>query len=511
MSEEITVNIVDEPLVIQADITQVVEHITVNLGDANDILEEQQRAMAAEAALSAAIIAGDAAINHNLSSNYVPYQNAHQDVDLGSHSLDAAIINAFTVNAGNIVAGDVDAAGHVNADSLLAFNTITSLGSITGNSIAANSITISGNPVAIAVDPVRTTLIGNGITTSFAISGAQGLVNPSALIVAIDGALQEPGVDYSIANNIITFTSAVPLSSKAVVVTPTNSVQVAQLVPSDGSVSSSKLATGAALDSINQSPITFTQPVSATGQPHAQSLNSSSVVTRSTLNSISRPIFNTINYALDLTNWSAFATAGFNTEGHPNCRKLQGTGALSGGSITILPNNAQQSRMKVGNNKSSIAFASCDFGSKIILSVNFLVASTRFSHTTDSIAFCFGNHLGVNSIGSTLADLFPTTNSVYVGFRTLSGALQLVGKNNANAQVVSPTLATLSDISHIGDFTIEVQGGTASLYRNGIFQGSIGGMSTVLESSGFSTGLHLTTSATTIREIYTQALAITWE
>jgi hypothetical protein len=94
---------------------------------------------------------------------------------------------------------------------------------------------------AALVDPVRTTLTGTGSVSTYAISGASGLVNPSALIVAIDGILQEPSVDYTVSNGNITFTSPLPSGSKAVVIAPTNSLQISQNIPADGSVTSSKL------------------------------------------------------------------------------------------------------------------------------------------------------------------------------------------------------------------------------------------------------------------------------
>ena len=97
---------------------------------------------------------------------------------------------------------------------------------------------------ATAVDPVRTTLTGNGIVSGYAISGANNLINPSALIVAIDGALQEPSVDYTVNSGQITFTSPLPSGSKAVVISPSNSLIAGQVVPSDGSVTSAKIAGG---------------------------------------------------------------------------------------------------------------------------------------------------------------------------------------------------------------------------------------------------------------------------
>jgi hypothetical protein len=112
---------------------------------------------------------------------------------------------------------------------------------VDGN-IAANDIFSNGSKVATLIDPVRTTLTGDGVTTVFPINGADDLVNPSALIVAIDGILQEPVTNYGVGGGNITFTSPIPLGSKAVVISPMNTIQVGQVVPSDGSVTSEKLA-----------------------------------------------------------------------------------------------------------------------------------------------------------------------------------------------------------------------------------------------------------------------------
>jgi hypothetical protein len=115
-------------------------------------------------------------------------------------------------------------------------------GTITGD-LSAENIFIDGNQVATVVDPVKTTITGNGSLSTFSISGASNLLNPSALIVAIDGAMQEPVVDYTVSNDEITFTSPLADGSKAVVISPSNTLQVSQMIPADGSVTSSKLDT----------------------------------------------------------------------------------------------------------------------------------------------------------------------------------------------------------------------------------------------------------------------------
>lgn len=109
--------------------------------------------------------------------------------------------------------------------------------------VSAFNMYSNSNRVAVVVDPVRTSLTGNGAISTFNISGASGIVNPSALIVAIDGAMQEPSIDYFVSGSQITFTSPLASGSKAVVISPTNTLQVSQMIPADGSVSSSKLDT----------------------------------------------------------------------------------------------------------------------------------------------------------------------------------------------------------------------------------------------------------------------------
>lgn len=126
---------------------------------------------------------------------------------------------------------------------------VTINGSVSAQNISAANLYSNGVQVATVVDPVRTTLTGNGVLSTFAISGAGGLVNPSALIVAIDGALQEPGADYGVSGGNIIFTSPLANGSKAVVISPVNTVQVGQVTPSDGSVTSAKIVGGVTLTS----------------------------------------------------------------------------------------------------------------------------------------------------------------------------------------------------------------------------------------------------------------------
>jgi len=172
----------------------------------------------------------------NLSANDILSYNASSNVwcntrDLIVDSLSANVINALSANITVIDIKQYELSGFNVQGNATVQGTISATGPIYSN----------GNQVATVVDPVRTTLTGNGVLSTFAISGANTLVNPSALIVAIDGALQEPVVDYTVLSGSITFTSPLPSGSKAVVISPTNSLQVSQMIPADGSVTSAKL------------------------------------------------------------------------------------------------------------------------------------------------------------------------------------------------------------------------------------------------------------------------------
>ena len=196
-------------------------------------------------------------------SNYVPYIGASKDLDLGVHTVNTAAVytnsinvntlSATTLSADRIYTTQLDALSanitviDIKQYELSGFNvqgdcTIQGNVSASGN-LSASDIYSNGNRVATVVDPVRTSLTGNGILSTFNLSGASGIVNPSALIVAIDGAMQEPVVDYTVLNSQITFTSPLANGSKAVVISPTNTLQVSQMIPADGSVTSTKLDT----------------------------------------------------------------------------------------------------------------------------------------------------------------------------------------------------------------------------------------------------------------------------
>jgi hypothetical protein len=107
------------------------------------------------------------------------------------------------------------------------------------------SIANAGNTLVISTsgqNPVKTSLTGNGTTTTFALNGATS-VNPNNYRVDIDGVLQEPINDYNIVGSNIVFTSTPPTGSKVTVVS-NNLVRAFDVVPSDGSVTPQKLSAG---------------------------------------------------------------------------------------------------------------------------------------------------------------------------------------------------------------------------------------------------------------------------
>jgi hypothetical protein len=184
-------------------------------------------------------VGADAASSSALSahiSDATVHLTSTQNTLLDGITVTAEKVNYLTDVTSNIQ-GQLDAKQPLDSD-------LTAIAALTGTSgllrkTGTDTWTLDTNEAV--VDPVRTTVLGNGVLSTFAINGASGLINPSALIVAIDGILQEPVVDYTVSGGNITFTSPLPSGSKAVVISPTNSLQVSQNIPADGSVTSAKL------------------------------------------------------------------------------------------------------------------------------------------------------------------------------------------------------------------------------------------------------------------------------
>ncbi len=92
-------------------------------------------------------------------------------------------------------------------------DTINNNFALLGTLLASISATLATN-----VESTKTTFTGNGITTIWAVTNGLSL-NPNNYRVDINGVLQEPGIDYTVSLNQITFAIAPPNDSKVVIVT----------------------------------------------------------------------------------------------------------------------------------------------------------------------------------------------------------------------------------------------------------------------------------------------------
>lgn len=107
------------------------------------------------------------------------------------------------------------------------------------------NVTNQGNVIVITApgqSPTKTSIIGNGSTSTFVVNGAVS-INSNNYRVDIDGVLQEPGTDYSISGTNIVFTTPPPPSSKVTVIT-NNLVTINETIPADNTVTPQKLSTG---------------------------------------------------------------------------------------------------------------------------------------------------------------------------------------------------------------------------------------------------------------------------
>jgi hypothetical protein len=146
--------------------------------------------------------------------------------------------NQFVIGGQNIGSGP----GQIYFDSVtdngrsLRFRSLSGVdGVVIGTSGDTLVVSASGQ------NPVKTSLTGNGTTTTFAINGANS-INANNYRVDIDGVLQEPLSDYTINGSNIVFNPAPPNGSKVTVVS-NNLVRAYDIVPSDGSVTTAKLIT----------------------------------------------------------------------------------------------------------------------------------------------------------------------------------------------------------------------------------------------------------------------------
>jgi microcystin-dependent protein len=130
------------------------------------------------------------------------------------------------------------------------------------------NIRTSGNTMVISAsgqNPTKTAFIGTGSRTTWTINDAKS-INANNYRVTIDGVVQEPLADYTINGTNIVFGEAPPLSGNVVVVS-NNLVRAFDVIPSDGSVTTNKLALSAVTTAtINNGAITFEKLVATLQQ-----------------------------------------------------------------------------------------------------------------------------------------------------------------------------------------------------------------------------------------------------
>lgn len=130
------------------------------------------------------------------------------------------------------------------------------------------SVKTVGDTVVISAsgqNPSKTSFISNGSTTTWPVNDAKS-INANNYRVTIDGVVQEPLVDYTINGSNIVFSDAPPLSGNVVVVS-NNLVRAYDIIPSDGSVTTNKLALSAVTTAtINNGAVTFEKLVTTLQQ-----------------------------------------------------------------------------------------------------------------------------------------------------------------------------------------------------------------------------------------------------
>lgn len=77
--------------------------------------------------------------------------------------------------------------------------------------------------------PVVTPLTGDGTTFVFNISGAENIDNPAAIVVTVDGAIQEPVYSYTVSNNVLTFAAAPASGTRIFTLSPNGTKAVGVL------------------------------------------------------------------------------------------------------------------------------------------------------------------------------------------------------------------------------------------------------------------------------------------
>jgi hypothetical protein len=333
------------------------------------------------------------------------------------------------------------------------------------------------NNYATVVDPVRTTVTGNGATSGYAISGASGLVNPSALIVAIDGILQEPVVDYTVASGNITFTSPLPSGSKAVVISPTNSLQVSQNIPADGSVTSAKL------DNSIEVSGNFTANGTANRLPNQLATSRSDIITVNLLELISlqqrvrQIIFgNTFGQTSHSGSGGIFISNPGTVFLRTGTTTSSRAGTNSGGNITVVPPNSVAGDISTQIN----------FSRRQVLAVKL---------ATSASAGCTGRVYWGGTFNSVYAG-DPTNKSIGI---KIDGNGVYVFAHNGTTYTESTNLMTVT-ANIIYEFSVISDGsGNISIYNGTTLLGSItGGPTGLLSPPAYATsGATINNNATT--------------
>ena len=373
--------------------------------------------------------------------------------------------------------------------------------------------TISGNPIATISDPVRTTLIGNGVASGFAISGASGLINPSALIVAIDGAIQEPVVDYIVNTGSVFFASPLPSGSKAVVVSPNNFYQVAQVVPSDGSVTSSKLDNSLQINNLtvaNNFTLNgpFTGNSTQNNLPNQTLVNSGSILTRDLMAMfLEKDIYNfsptsfsastAISGASVSLNSNAIFLRGNNTtQASPNNLAMATVGTQNSDVGFMSITNSSSYAVSGGNRGGADpAYSILDFSKRIVLQFEL---STNFKHVASNHNFFARLGPASSAVNTNTGQALPGTGlsigGAYVAMLMETGSIRLVTNKNlqnpteSGNQLVSPILTSLTPFTTAtAKFLLSVYSGTADLYIGNQYIGSQTGCPTHVSS--FSHGI----------------------
>ena len=147
-------------------------------------------------------------------------------------------VETFKLPANQIVTGGFNLGNGIgmfkgistNASTTLQFYSLTGTDENISFNIVNNTLVFNTS----AQNPIKFTYYGNGTTTTYAIAGNLSK-NVNNYRVDIDGVLQEPGVDYTLAGSNIQFSVAPPLSGKIVVVT-NNLVKTVDALPAPNTI-----------------------------------------------------------------------------------------------------------------------------------------------------------------------------------------------------------------------------------------------------------------------------------